>query len=151
MPRLLYMLRNIYFGEIMSNTEDISLAAQLTRIRAILGLRDEAALAEFLGVSLADMDAARERGKLPAEWLLILLLARNISPEWVLTGVGPCYLAAPALCGRYLTAAEAAGAGEADTADTQNALRRIPSRLLAEELLRRLAVAEAAALSCHPE
>ena len=125
--------------------------AQLTRIRAILGLRDEAALAEFLGVSSVAVDAARERGKLPAEWLLILLRARNISPEWVLSGAGPCYLAAPAGRGRYLTADEAAGAGEADIADTQDALRRIPSRLLAEELLRRLAVAEAGALSCHSE
>ena len=127
---------------------------QLTRIRAILGLRDEAALAEFLGVSPVAVDAARERGKLPAEWLLILLRARNISPEWVLSGVGPCYLAAPAGRGRYLTADEAAGAGEAgtaNTADTQDALRRIPSRLLAEELLRRLAVAEAGVLACHPE
>ena len=122
--------------------------AQLTRIRAILGLRDEAALAEFLGVSPVALDAARERGKLPAEWLLILLRARNISPEWVLSGAGPCYLAAPAGRERYLTADEAAGASEAET---QDALRRIPSRLLAEELLRRLAVAEAGAPACHPK
>ena len=57
----------------MSHDDNVSFTAQLTRIRAILGLRDEAALAEFLGVSPVAVDAARERGKLPAEWLLILL------------------------------------------------------------------------------
>ena len=132
----------------MSHGDDVSFTAQLTRIRAILGLRDEAALAEFLGVSPVAVDVARERGKLPAEWVLILLRARNISPEWVLSGAGPCYLAAPAGRGRYLTADEDAGAGEAET---QTVLRRIPSRLLTEELLRRLAVTEAGARSCHPK
>ena len=132
----------------MSHDDDTPFTTQLTRIRAILGLRDEDALAEFLGVSSAAVNAARERGKLPAEWLLILLRARNISPEWVLSGAGPCYLAAPAGRGRYLAADETAGPDEAETLD---ALRRIPSRLLAEELLRRLAVAEVGLLSCHPK
>ena len=83
MSRLLCMIAKYLFGGIVSHDDDISFAAQLTRIRAVLGLRDEAALAEFLDVSPAAMDATRERGKLPEEYLLVLLRPRNISPQWV--------------------------------------------------------------------
>ena len=113
-----------------------SFTVQLPRIRVILGLREDAELAEFFGSTAADIAAARARGQIPAGWLLVLLQARQISPEWVLRGVGPCFLNLPA--GRYPTAEEAAGQGNAAAA-----LRGVSSRQLAEELLRRLAVAGA--------
>lgn len=113
-----------------------SFNSQLARIRAVLGLREDAELAEFFGVIAADIAAAQARGRIPAGWLLVLLQTRRISPEWVLRGAGPCFLALPA--GRYPTAEEAAGQGDAATV-----LRGVSSRQLAEELLRRLAVAGA--------
>ena len=123
-------------GDFMGHEEsmDISFSAQLARIRAILGLREDAELAEFFGIAEADIAAARARGRIPASWLLILLQARQISPEWVSRGVGPCLLGLPV--GRYPTAEEAAA-----QRDVVAVLRGVSSRQLAEELLRRLAVA----------
>ena len=111
-----------------------SFTAQLARIQAVTGLREDAGLAEFFGITSADIAVARARDRIPAGWLLVLLQVRQTSPEWVLRGVGPCFLAPPT--GRYPTAEEAVGQG-----DVAAVLRGVSSRQLAEELLRRLAVA----------
>ena len=76
-----------------------------------------------------------EGGSIPAYWLLVLLAGSNVSPEWILYGRGP----------------ERAGVRAGFYADVEiglewgktcEAVREIPSQILAAELLRRLAVAE---------
>ncbi len=74
---------------------------------------------------------------MPSSWLVILMRVKNVHPEWILTGKGPCLMTLRPEPERYETAGEAAGR----SAD-EEALRRLPSRMLAEELVRRIAVSQ---------
>ena len=106
----------------------------------VAGAQTQPELAEYLGVSLSAVEDAAQSGKIPADWLLVLLRANNASPDWILTGQGPRFMGRP--LDRYETGEEAVerwGAIEA--------LRRVPSRLLADELVRRIVVAQSQALS----
>ncbi len=112
-------------------------AEQMKRLRRVAGAGTQIALAEYLGVSQAAVSDAGRRGRIPAEWLVTLLRSRNVDPEWILTGRGRRHVEFPA------AGYEDAYAARART-EAEDALRRLPSRALAEELLRRIAVAEAA-------
>ena len=124
----------------MSLTNDSGFAEQIARIMVVAGAQTQPELAEYLGVSLSAVEDAAQSGKIPADWLLVLLRVNNASPDWILAGQGPRFMGRP--LDRYETGEEAVerwGAIEA--------LRRVPSRLLADELVRRIVVAQSQALS----
>lgn len=114
-------------------------ADQLARLHFASNTRTQAELAAFFEVRQSTVSRAVRRGKIPADWLLVLLRVKGVFPEWILTGAGPCYAAAPA--GRYATADETTGRRVDVTA-----LRHLSSRLLADELVRRIVLAESKAL-----
>ena len=117
-----------------------SFKAQMRRIYCLTQTRTKTELAEYLGVSLSAVEDAAQSGKIPADWLLVLLRVNNASPDWILAGQGPRFMGRP--LDRYETGEEAVerwGAIEA--------LRRVPSRLLADELVRRIVVAQSQAIS----
>lgn len=83
---------------------------QMDRIRMVRGKKTQQELAAFLNVRQSAVSDAKRRGKIPADWLLLLLLlllllrTKNILPEWILTGTGPCFASPPS--GFYETEAE---------------------------------------------
>lgn len=103
---------------------------QMDRIRLMTGRQTQVELAAFFDVSQAAVSDAKRRRKIPAEWLLTLFRMKNILPEWILTGMGPCYVRP--LDDNYITEDEAA-----ENMADQMALRRLSSRMLASELVRR--------------
>lgn len=122
-------------GRFMIRSHDANIFTErIARIHAAAGTRTQTELAGFLGIRQSSVSDAKRRSVIPAGWLLVLLQVRNTRPEWILTGKGPRYMdgdgeepgAMAGLCGR---------AGDAAL------LRRVPSRLLAEEMLRRIATA----------
>ena len=110
---------------------------QMERIKLITGKRTQAELAEFFGIRQSSVSDAKRRGKIPSSWLVILMRVKNVFPEWVLTGKGPCYVTLPAPPGCYET-----GGIAAERKADEEALRRLPSRMLADELVRRIAVSQ---------
>lgn len=108
---------------------------QMRRIQEAAGTRTQANLADFLGIRQTSVSDAKRRGKIPAEWLVILMRVKQVLPEWILTGQGPCYTVA--LTGRYETGIEAA-----ERWADEKALQRLPSRMPADELVRRIAVSQ---------
>ena len=111
--------------------------AQMERIKLITGKRTQVELADFFGIQQSSISDAKRRGKIPSSWLVVLMQAKNVFPEWVLTGKGPCYVTLPTPPGCYETG-DAAAERKAD----EEALRRLPSRMLADELVRRIAVSQ---------
>lgn len=104
---------------------------QMDRIRRGTGKRTQRKLADFLGVKQSNISDAKRRGKIPADWLIVLFHTKNILPEWILTGQGACFM--PPLASRYETGDEAA-----ERQENEKILRRIPARMLADELVRRV-------------
>ena len=119
---------------------EISFVTQLDRLKTITGQQTDAGLAAFLAISESEIIAAREHNKIPAEWLITLLRVKNANPEWILSGAGPWFLPRHREAGQYETGDEAA-----ERAVDWAALRCLPSHVLAEELLRRIAVAQSRA------
>nr|WP_308776831.1 helix-turn-helix domain-containing protein [uncultured Bilophila sp.] len=107
----------------------------LARMHSAAEVRTQEELADFFGIGQEGVSDAARRMNVPSDCLLIALLSKNISPEWILTGNGP-RLMTPAP-DRYETAWEFQERREAELA-----VRRLPSRILAEELLRRIAIAQ---------
>ena len=116
---------------------DALFSAQIERIKLVTGKQTYAELANFLGIRQSSVSAAVQRGKIPSSWLVTLMCTNNIRPEWILTGTGPCYSPAPPKPGHYEN-------GEQFYEDRacEEALRRLPSWMLAEELVRRIAVSQ---------
>ena len=112
--------------------------AQMERVHFITGVRTQIELADFLGIRQSSVSDAKRRGKIPSDWLITIMRAKNINPEWILTGKGPYYLAEQLPHGQYETHdhVQERWADEA-------ALRRLSSKALADELLRRIAVSQA--------
>ena len=125
-------------GRMRENNDTSSPAEQMKRLHHAVGTGTQQELAEYLGVSQASISDARRRGTIPVEWLGIVARSRNIDPDWILTGQGRPYC--EDTIGSY---ADAYAAQE--EVEVRATLRRVPSRMLAEELLRRIAVAEATA------
>lgn len=74
------------------NSGSTTLSEQLERIKLITGRRTTTDLADFFGVPLSAVSAAVRRGKMPSSWLVILMRVKNVHPEWILTGKGPCLM-----------------------------------------------------------
>ena len=108
---------------------------QMCRIQFITGAHTQLALADFLGIRQSAVSDAKRRGKIPAEWLVILMRIKKVFPEWILTGNGPCFTSIPSKS--YETGVEAT-----ERREDEEALRRLSSRALADELVRRIAVSQ---------
>lgn len=117
--------------------ENQTFDSQMERIRFITGTETQAKLADLLGVRQSFISDAKRRGKIPSSWLVILIRCRNANPEWILTGNGPTFVAYPPTEPCYEIGDEAA-----ERRADKEALRRLPSRLLADELMRRIAVSQ---------
>lgn len=122
----------------LTNMDGTNFDAQMERVRFITGVRTQVELADFLGIRQSSVSDAKRRCKIPSDWLITIMRAKNINPEWILTGKGPYYLAEQLPPGQYETHdhVQERWADEA-------ALRRLSSRALADELLRRIAVSQA--------
>lgn len=112
-----------------------SFDVQIERIYMVTGRYSEEDLAEFLGILANEVVTAKDRGYVPAEWLIMLLRAKGINPEWILTGNGPWCIQPPIPPGHYETSDDVREC-QAD----REALRRLSSKALAEELVRRTAL-----------
>ena len=145
---------------------------QFQRLKQATQTRTDKELAAWLGCSASALARVKRRlktsrGGLPPHWLLMLVEARGINPEWVRTGFGPREIAQVAkVIHLNATAAAPASAenccGSRDRPCNHNtefagtryetgpqarsrwedeaALARLSSRALAEELLRRIAL-----------
>lgn len=111
---------------------------QLDRIRWVTGTHTQLELAGFLGVHRSSILDAQKRGKIPADWLLTIMRAKDVYPEWILTGNGACFISSSTPIGHYDT-------GEAiqERWAKEEALRRLSSKDLTDELLRRIAISQA--------
>ncbi len=110
---------------------------QMERIKLITGKRTQVELAAFLGIRQSAVSDAKRREKIPSDWLSILMRAKNVHPEWILTGNGPCFVSLPTEPERYETGEEAT-----ERRSDEGALRRLSSRRLADELVRRTAISQ---------
>ena len=110
---------------------------QLKRIHQISGTHNQSGLAAYLGVRRSAVTNAKRTGMIPAEWLLTLLRVANVNPEWILSGTGPCRFR------RQTEDVYEDGETAWERQKDYEALQRLSSRALADELVRRIAVAEA--------
>ena len=110
---------------------------QLKRIHQITGTHSQTGLAAYLGVRRSAVTNAKRTGMIPAEWLLTLLRVANVNPEWILSGAGPCRFR------RQTEDVYEDGETAWERKKDYEALQRLSSRALADELVRRIAVAEA--------
>ena len=116
---------------------------QLQRVYQVTGTRTQTELAGWLGVRQTFVADAERRGKIPADWLLILMRLVNVDPEWLLTGRGERLFEAPAGAYEGVNRAPEDGDAASEREKALEAVRSLPSRILAEELLRRAVIAEA--------
>ena len=110
---------------------------QLKRIHQITGTHSQTGLAAYLGVRRSAVTNAKRTGMIPAEWLLTLLRVANVNPEWILSGAGPCRFR------RQTEDVYEDGETAWERQKDYEALQRLSSRALADELVRRIDVAEA--------
>jgi len=111
---------------------------QMERIKLITGIRTQAELADLLGVKQSSISDARKRGRVPSGWLVTLMRYKHANPEWIATGKGPEVFSFPPTEPCYEMGDEAAGRKA-----EEEALRCIPTRMLTEELVRRIAASRA--------
>lgn len=121
----------------MSQTKTAQIfSQQIKRIQLITDKHTQTELADFFGIRQSSISDAKRRKVIPSNWLVKLMLSRNVNPEWIVTGNGPCFMGGgPAAYDDLYTRR----AKEEDT----EALRRLSSKALADELLRRIAIAAA--------
>lgn len=80
--------------------------AQMERLKLVIRKHTATDLADFFGVPQSAVSAAVRRGKMPSSWLVILMRVKNVHPEWILTGKGPCLMTLPPEPSRYETDVE---------------------------------------------
>ena len=108
---------------------------QLERIKLITGKKTQFELADLLGVKQSSISDAKKRRKIPAGWLVVLMRYKNINPEWILTGNEPIFISSPQPEPHHHV-----DAATVPHITDEEALRRFSSRILADELVRRIAV-----------
>ena len=67
--------------------------AAYRRIMDVTGVTRQIDLAELFGIRQSSISDAKRRGSIPERWLVALLRKQGVSPEWILTGQGPRYIA----------------------------------------------------------
>lgn len=110
---------------------------QMERIQFATRMYTQVDLADFFGIKESGISEAQKLGKIPADWLTIILQVKGILPEWILTGNGPCHIVKPTPPEQYET-----GDIVQKQLAKKDALRSLSSRDLADELLRRIAVSQ---------
>lgn len=116
----------------MENSEISSLFdEQMKRLYLVTGTRTQMELADVLGIRQSSVSDAKKRQNVPAEWLITILRTKGVHPDWILTGGGTCsaYPSAPSTADSQARAYPA----------KDEALKRLSSRELTDELLRRIA------------
>ena len=78
----------------------------MERLKLVIRKHTATDLADFFGVPESTVSAAVRRGKMPSSWLVILMRVKNVHPEWILTGKGPCLMTLPPEPSRYETDVE---------------------------------------------
>lgn len=106
---------------------------QMERIKLITGKKTQAELAELLGIKQSSISDAKRRGSIPANWLIMLLRLNCANPEWILTGDGQLFVSFSSIKPLYKTEDE-----RADYKAKEKLLKQIPSKMLADELVRRI-------------
>lgn len=117
-----------------AKTEDI-FDEQMERIKLITGKKTQVELAELLGIKQSSISDAKRRGSIPANWLIMLIRLNFANPEWILTGDGPLFVSFSTIKPLYKTEDE-----RADYKAKEKLLRQLPSKMLADELVRRISV-----------
>lgn len=110
---------------------------QMRRIQDVTGKKTQVDLADFLGTRQSSVSDAKRRRRIPADWLVTIIRTKDVHPEWILTGLGPCYIRIPTP-GVYET-----GDVVQERVNEEAALRSLSSKELADELVRRVALAQA--------
>ncbi len=124
----------------MSQTEnEILFEDQFKRLYFVTETHTQVEFAEFLGIRQSAVSDARRRFSIPSDWLITLLRLKKINPEWILTGKGPRFICFQTKDHEGCDVADTAR----ETAGAEGMLRLLSSRVLAEELLRRITEAEA--------
>ncbi len=101
--------------------------AQMRRVFAVTGARTQVELAALLNIRQATIANSKKRRNVPDRWLIRLLCRLNVNPNWILTGEGDRYMAS---------------ISDVKSTDVLEIIRNLPSRVLAEELMRRLEKSE---------
>ena len=112
--------------------KDRRFAEQLERMYRATMTQNQTDLAAYLGIRQSSISCAKRRAKIPAEWLLTLLLKCDVNSVWILSGNGRQYVAS--LKGGYESDHQAKS-----RRPMLSLLRQLPSRMLADELVRRIA------------
>ena len=108
---------------------------QMERIKLITGKKTQIELAELLGIKQSSISDAKRRGSIPANWLIMLMRLNYANPEWILTGDGPLFISFSSIKPLYRTEDE-----RADYKAKEKLLRQVPSKMLADELVRRISI-----------
>lgn len=121
-------------------TSEACMDTAFTRFLDAAGCRSQRELAEMLGVRQTLVVDAKKRNVIPDEWLRRLRLARDVDPQWVLTGKGRKYIdnSGPWPLEPLPGGRDAALPGRERVEPPVGLLRGYSSRTLAEELLRRV-------------
>lgn len=110
---------------------------QMERIQQVTSTSTQRGLATFLGVPQSAVAYAKRRRKVPAGWLVTLICAKDVHPEWILTGKDPCYVLAAKEQIEYSTVG-----GAQIIQDKKDTLHKLSSKYLADELLRRITISQ---------
>ena len=107
----------------------------MSRLHLVAGTNSRMELASFLGVRQSEVSRAERVGAVPERWLDMLARSRRVNPEWIRTGKGRRFLRDAY---KPYDTAEPAGQRDAEIA------RRLPTKVLADELARRISHVETA-------
>ena len=142
--------------EIVSSFEE-----QMQRVWAVTGLRSITELADFFGTRPAAVSDAKRRRLIPTVWLRHLSRVLLVNPQWILTGQGERFISVSRR-GRLgldfvdlLQSCQKVGAsgcpvsqaGVVEDEEAPEIIHHIPSKVLVEELLRRIIIVEPEQLS----
>lgn len=106
---------------------------QMKRLMQVTNTTSLSGLARYLGVRRSAVSDARRRGAIPPEWLIGLMQALSLNPDWILTGQGQPHLEEHVYEGDY---------SEWRLSEMREVLRKAPAKMLADELRRRIELAE---------
>lgn len=139
--------------ELVSSFEE-----QMQRIFSVTGRHTHAELAEYFGTRPAVVSDAKRRKFIPTKWLRVLSKLLHVNPQWILTGHGERFFYAPKSGKSGLNFINSLQAPQSfddeehsSTVDAENIVEKeeapeiihyIPSKILVEELLRRIIIVE---------